>query len=387
MSIRDDSVPRRVRVLHILQNLNYGGMERLLFEMLRRFDRDRFDNHVLALQFVGRFGQGLEQFAAVSVARPMTRASLLRPMSLARDIRSVAPDVVHTHSGVWYKASLAARLAGVPWLVHTEHGRAAPDPLSARLLDGMASRRTDIVVAVSESVGRALRTSVSRRPERVHVVPNGVDADVFRPVADDRGIRSELALSSTVPIIGSVGRLEPVKGYEVMVDAYAVLRRRWLGDEPPVLVIAGDGSERARLAIRARELHVDDGIRWLGWRDDMHRLHAAFTLFTMSSHSEGTSVSLLEAMSAGLCPVVTRVGGNGAVLGPALQHRLVPPNDPEQLATAWIGALLDPTPRRVDALAARARVLEAFTLDAMVASYAGLYMRGMPASTTAMCAP
>src|SRR4051812_20054675 len=107
MSIRDDSVPRRVRVLHILQNLNYGGMERLLFEMLRRFDRDRFDNHVLALQFVGRFGQGLEQFAAVSVARPMTRASLLRPMSLARDIRSVAPDVVHTHSGVWYKASLA----------------------------------------------------------------------------------------------------------------------------------------------------------------------------------------------------------------------------------------------------------------------------------------
>ena len=93
----------------------------------------------------------------------------------------------------------------------------------------------------------------------------------------------------------------------------------------------------------------------------------------MSSHSEGTSVSLLEAMSAQLCPIVTDVGGNAAVLGSILRHRLVPPRDPSALAAVWRDALAEPGRRSADAAAARARVLEAFTLDAMVRAYERLY--------------
>src|SRR4051812_1729219 len=103
-------MPRRIRdarplirVLHVVQNLNYGGMERLIFEMLRCSDRTRFESHVLNLQFIGRFGDGLSEFASTTVARPMGPFSLLRPTSLARDIADISPDVVHTHSGVWYK--------------------------------------------------------------------------------------------------------------------------------------------------------------------------------------------------------------------------------------------------------------------------------------------
>lgn len=366
---------RRTLVLHIVQNLNYGGMERLLFEMIRRADRDHFEHHVLTLQFVGRFGEGLDGFARVSVAPQMTRLSMLHPARLARTIAAIGPDVVHTHSGVWYKASRAARIAGVPWLVHTEHGRAVPDPWSARLLDSAASRRTDIVVAVSEAVGDLLRAGVCRRPQCIRVVPNGVDVESFRPSIDDGALRAELGVSPTVPIIGSIGRLEPVKGFDVMVDAYSALCQRWKGAERPVLVIAGDGSQRRPLTARAIRLGIDSGIHWLGWRDDIHRLHASFTLFTMSSHSEGTSVSLLEAMSAGICPVVTDVGGNAAVLGDALARQLVPPGDSERLASVWNRTLA-----QVDALeaarrAARARVLEKFTLDAMVTRYENLYRR------------
>jgi glycosyltransferase involved in cell wall biosynthesis len=358
-----------------MQNLNYGGAERLLFEMLRRADQSRFENHVLALQYVGRFGAGLDTYATVSLARPMSRLSMLRPVSLARDIRNIAPDVVHTHSGVWYKASRAARMAGVPWLVHTDHGRAIPDPWLSRTLDGAASRNTDRVVAVSEPVGRLLKDHVVRRPERVRVIPNGVDVSTFAPAPDDGALRAELGIERETPVIGSVGRLEPIKGYEVMVDAYAALRRAWNGDQPPVLVIGGDGSERGALASRASAAGVADGIRWLGWRDDIHRLHSAFTIFTMSSHSEGTSVSLLEAMSAGLCPVVTNVGGNSAVVGPSLQHRLVPPNNPAALAANWIDALQAPDALVSDARSARARVMERYTLDAMVGAYERLYQR------------
>ena len=104
----------------------------------------------------------------------------------------------------------------------------------------------------------------------------------------------------------------------------------------------GDGSERTALEESAGHLgrHVR-GLHLIGWRDDIHDLHRAFCLFTMSSRSEGTSVSLLEAMSAGLCPVVTDVGGNAAVLGRELAHRLVPGQDPAALADAWMDALTD----------------------------------------------
>jgi glycosyltransferase involved in cell wall biosynthesis len=374
---------QRLRVLHVVQALDYGGAEKVVSEMLRQSDHERFDNHVLILSEAGRYGEDLEPYATLTFARPMSRLSMLRPASLARDIASIAPDVVHTHSGLWFKAARAARLARVPWLVHTEHGRAVPDPWLSRALDRSASRRTDVVVGVSDAVAKVLRENVVAHPERVRVIPNGVDVGSFRPMADDGALRRELAVPRDRAIIGSVGRIEPVKGYEVMIEAYIELRRTWTDGTAPVLVIAGDGSERARLTALASEAGVGGDVHWLGWRDDIHRLHSAFTLFTMSSHSEGTSVSLLEAMSAGLAPIVTAVGGNAAVLGTSLAHRLVPPSNPGALAAAWRDGLEDREKLQHDAEAARARVLDGFTLEGMVRAYERLYRREGVRGTTA----
>src|SRR5262249_2001711 len=158
------------------------------------------------------------------------------------------------------------------------------------------------------------------------------------------------------PVLGSIGRLEPIKGYDIMLEAFGRLWSNWRGEPGPVLVIAGGGGEQAKLASMAERAGCSSGIRLLGWRDDVAELHAMFTLFTLASRSEGTSISLLEAMSAGLCPVVTDVGGNAAVLGPDLAHRLVRPNDPDSLAAAWRAALQEPATRCRDAEAARQRV-------------------------------
>src|SRR5260370_4852161 len=105
--------------------------------------------------------------------------------------------------------------------------------------------------AVSQTVAEVLRSGVSFDESRMRVIPNGVDASVFRPHADDGSVRAELGLSATVPILGSIGRLEPVKGYAVMIDALAELQRDWTDGERPVLVIAGAGSDRAALEARA----------------------------------------------------------------------------------------------------------------------------------------
>jgi glycosyltransferase involved in cell wall biosynthesis len=360
----------RIRVLHIIQNLNYGGMERLLAEIVCGVRADRFDSQVMALQYLGRFADGLEKVATLHQAAPMTRFSMLRPEVLSRQIRAIRPDVVHTHSGVWYKATLAARMAGVPWVIHTEHGRQLPDPWQNRFVDNLAARRTDVAVAVSDSVCRLLQNNVVRGSCRVDVVVNGVDTERFQPMPDTGRLRNELGIGSHVPILGSIGRLESIKGFDVMIEAFKVLRTT---NSTAVLVLAGDGAQRPLLQQQISRFGLSDSVFLLGWRDDVHDLLSAFSVFTMSSRSEGTSVSLLEAMSSGLCPVVTDVGGNSEVLGAKLAHRLVPSESPNQLARAWRNALTDHEQRKRDAAVARERVEATFAKRNMVAAYERLY--------------
>jgi glycosyltransferase involved in cell wall biosynthesis len=363
----------RVRVLHVIQNLNYGGMERLLADIVRGLDRSRFEAHVLVLQYFGRFADGLEEIAQLHQAPPMSRWSMIRPAALARQVARIAPHVVHTHSGVWYKASLAARMAGVERIIHTEHGRQSPDPLSYRAIDSLAARRTDVVVAVSEPLRNQLVATRVASARRMRVVQNGVDTNSFSPRPDDGALRREIGVDEHVPIIGSIGRLEQIKGYDVMIEAFARLLSTWTEDRKPVLVLAGEGSHREQLERMIRQRGITPHVHLLGWRNDAHALHAGFTLFTMSSRSEGTSVSLLEAMSAGLCPVVTNVGGNADVLGAELAHRLTPTEDPNALAAAWLEALRDRVTRAGDAAAARVRVQREFSLSAMIHAYERLY--------------
>ena len=365
---------RPVRVLHVIQNLNYGGMERVLADIVRHVDPLRIQSAVLCLQYLGRFSEGLRHSSVVRVAPKMSRWSMLRPAALARAIREIAPDVLHTHSGVWYKAWRAGRIAGVPCLIHTEHGRQLPDPWSARVFDGAAARRTHFVVAVSQVLADQMVRTLGVDERHVRVIPNGVDTDEYRPRPDGGGVRSALAIPPGAAIIGSIGRLEPIKGYDVMLAAMDHFRSLSMGQPEPVLVVAGEGSERPRLKSIVARLGLEDRVRMVGWRDDVHALNAAFTLFTMSSRSEGTSISLLEAMSSGLCPVVTNVGGNAAVLGGDLRHRLVPSEDPVALARAWLDVLRDDKRRTADAKLARQIIEARYSLDGMVRSYQDLYL-------------
>jgi glycosyltransferase involved in cell wall biosynthesis len=179
-------------------------------------------------------------------------------------------------------------------------------------------------------------------------------------------------MSAEAPVIGSVGRLEPVKNYRLALRA--LVRLRSLGVVPrPMLVLVGDGSDRPALERFAQAHGIADDVRFLGWRDDVERLYGAFDIFTMTSHSEGMSISLLEAMSMGLCPVVTDVGGNRGVLGAELAGQLVRPGDEVALADAWRRHLADPQQRRAVGSQARARVETAFSLRRMVDHHIEIY--------------
>ena len=369
--MRDSSRP--IRVAHLIQNLNYGGMEQVLHNLAQRLPSQGFEVHVVVLEYLGHFAKGLEGKATLHQVPPMSRWSLLHPGALITTLRSIEPDVVHSHTGVWFKAARAARAADIGVVVHTEHGRPDPVPLADRLIDNAASRWTDRVIAVSSPLADVLRAQVVHDSSAVRIITNGVDVQRLRPPADRASLRRSLDLPPNAPIIGSIGRLEPIKNYQLALRALAKVGKIAGDETAPFLVLAGDGAERAGLEALAEELGVADQVRFLGWRNDPEHLHGSFDVFTMSSLSEGTSISLLESMSSGVCPAVTDVGGNGAALGPDLSSLMVPSNDADQLAELWRRLLSNPVERTRLGQLARARVVEQFSLDKMVDQHVALY--------------
>lgn len=363
------SGPGRQRILHVVWDFSRGGLERLVHDLAVGMDPVKWETHVLSLGGTGEFAEGLDGVAEVHVAGRMSRFSLIAPLKLARILRSIRPDLVHTHSGIWYKTAKAAQWAGVPRLLHTDHGR-TPQTRLGLTLERLAARRTDMVVAVSQGVLEFHLHELGTSPNRIVKVLNGIDSDRFkvRGLADHR----PKFLPATRPLIGSVGRFDPIKGYDVALRAFAEVRRE-PGMESSTLVLVGDGPERQRLESDARALAVRDHVVFTGWVADVEAILPWLDVFTLSSYSEGTSLSLLEAMSCGICPVVTAVGGNSDVLGADLRHRLVKAGDPRALAQGWSRALRDSATRAADGVAARSRVVELFGLRAMVRRYEELY--------------
>jgi glycosyltransferase involved in cell wall biosynthesis len=296
---------------------------------------------------------------------------MLLPLSVASAIRRTRADVVHVHTGSWYKGATAARLAGVRRVIYTEHGREHDDPPVKQWIDRQASRKTSVVVAVSARLERYLADGVGISRKKLRTIHNGVDTAVFTPGRATDAFRARFDIPRDALVIGSVGRLEPVKAYENLLRAAPLLRSRLTS--PFRVVLFGDGSQRAMLQALVSELGLGDVVRLPGWTTEAVEAYRLIDLFVLPSRSEGQSVSLMEAMSCGVAPVVTDVGANAEMLGPALADFVVPPDQPDALADA-IARLAQPA-RSLDAIRSdvRERAVSEYGLDRMVREYERLY--------------
>ena len=377
MAVARDNDP--VRVTQVVFDLEGGGMESLVAEIVTRFAGTEFTMSVVTLSGrVGKTGARIRSLAdQYHTVRPFPGLSMVMPVDLARTLRRTRPDVVHLHSGAWFKPALAARLAQVPRVVYTEHGREHYDPALLRWLDRRAAGWTDVVVAVSERLARYMRDTVGIPGARIRTIPNGVDADRFTPGPVPADVRASLGIPGDALVIGSMGRLEQVKAYERLVEAHARICRSAGAGGPIHLVLCGDGTQRAALVQRAARLGTSAAVHVPGWTDRPRDMYRLFDVFALTSTSEGASVSLLEAMACGVAPVVTDVGANAELLGPELAGQVVVAWDADQFARVLAATLREPGRRAEVGAQARRRVVQRYTLDAMVAEYGRAY-RGTP---------
>jgi glycosyltransferase involved in cell wall biosynthesis len=209
-------------------------------------------------------------------------------------------------------------------------------------------------------------------PGAMGVIHNGIDVGPLPSAADRQAVRRDLGVDDDALVVGTIARLDPVKHLDALLEAAA--RARTIHPLPVVAVVIGDGPERGVLEQRAAALDLGDHVRFLGRRDDARRWLAGMDVYVNASVSEGISLTILEAMAAGLPVVATRVGGTPEIVD-AASGVLVPARDVPALADALVALGADPARRRELGAAARARVESAFSLDRMVAAYRGMYER------------
>jgi glycosyltransferase involved in cell wall biosynthesis len=347
----------------------------LVARMIRRAPDD-LDFSVAVLDTVGPLGERLvEEGVPVRQAgrRPGVDWALVG--RLRRILAELRPEVVHCHQYTpWFYGGWAAAGLRLP-VVFTEHGRHQPDRPRVRriLFNRWLLRHTGAVTAVSGSIVEALVRNEKIPRDRIELLYNGVDHELLAPDGEVRTVvRESLGLDEETVAIGHAGRLVGVKNQALLLRSLARLGRELPGLSWKAF-LAGAGPLQAELEDLRERLGLDGRVVFLGQRDDVPRLLNAFDLFALSSFSEGTSVTLLEAMATGVPVVATAVGGNPELVEDGVHGLLVPSDDTLGFALALRRLCSDANLRWRMGAACRQRVEERFTQRAMAEGFARIY--------------
>jgi glycosyltransferase involved in cell wall biosynthesis len=310
---------------------------------------------------------------------------------VARIIRRVRPDVVHTHTAKAGAIGRVAALLARPWrrpvVVHTFHGHVLQGyfggvgTLLFRAIETLLARATDRLVAVSPEVRDelvALRVAPARK---FSVVRLGIELEPrVRFDGDQDEVRRRHGITAEKFVVGWFGRMTAVKRTDDLLTMLAGLRERRVD---ALLLLVGDGDDRERLEQRAHDLGLARSCLFVGYQEDVAPWYAICDAVVLTSASEGTPVTIIEALAAGRPVVATKVGGVPDVVDDGETGFLVRPRDTHALAERLEILARDPDRRAAMGAAGRARVLERYAVDRLVDDVDALYRELLASRPTA----
>lgn len=369
---------RPVRVAHIITRLCQGGAQENTFHTIRLANRERFQCDLISGPTTGR--EGSIETAITEAGIPIQRVpTLIRTPSpihdalalrhLTRLLAEGRYDIVHTHmSKAGFLGRLAAERVGIPHVIHTPHGNVFHGYFNGPLtrlfvwMERHAARRTDRIIELTQGgIAEHLAEGIGQR-EQYRVVFSGIDTHPYEEAVHNREqTREALGIRPEEIVVGGVGRLEPVKGFTYFVAMAEALKA--VGQALRFMLV-GDGGLRAELEQQAETAGVS--IEFLGLREDIPTIMAAFDILVVPSINEGMGRVILEAGAAGVPVVASRVGGIPDIVDDGETGLLTPPRAPEALAEALQLLIQSPERRRLMGATARAKIVPHYSLEQMV---------------------
>ena len=367
-----------MRVCHVAMGDLWAGAEVQLLSLMRYLARlPGFECSVILFN-EGRLAEELRKLpVSLTVISEQTFSPMGIAYRLAKALRKIRPDVVHTHK---YKDSfigtLVARSLGIPYVVRVVHG--LPEPFmglrNAKMVAYTAADRlmtgwfVDRVVAVSSDIEKVLIGMYGSN--RVSCIHNGIDLEAVRVTTSREAFRRKWQIPEDAVVIGTVGRLVPVKGHAILLDATRILQAS-IGNV--ALVLVGDGPLRKDLEANAKRLGLEKSVIFAGQQDQSYDFMNMMDVFVLPSLHEGIPMVVLEALALQRPVVATRVGGIPEVIEHGQTGFLAEPSDASSLARL-LQRLVEDLPMAVSiGKAGRTRVEEKFTARTMAGKTAELY--------------
>ncbi len=369
--------------MNIIARLNVGGPAIHVTLLTERLAPPDFES----LLVCGHIGPGEGDMAYLAEGRgiqPVYIAELGRELSPLRDLvtlmklwrlmRRFRPDIVDTHTAkAGFVGRIAAWLARVPVRVHTYHGHVFQgyfSPAKTRVflwLERFTARLSDRLITISPALKDELVNIYHIAPEHKFIVmPLGMELAPFAETPRHQGtFRADFDIPPDAPLIGIVGRIVPIKNHALFVQMAAKVRA---AIPNAFFVIIGDGDLRVAVEAQVDSVGLRDAVIFIGWLQDLKPAYSAMDVLVITSDNEGTPVSILEALAAGVRVVSTAVGGVPDLLHGGEYGRLVPPNDPDAFAAAVTAALAEP-----ERDTARQDIVAAYDITRLAADLASLY--------------
>lgn len=371
-------VERRKKVLFLITKSEpFGGAQRYVYDLATHVPSEQFDIAVAA----GGKGLLLEKLQAAGV-RTIPIPSLQRDISMFAEVRAFfevfaiirreKPDVLHLNSSkAGALGALAGRLCGVRRIIFTAHGWAFEENRTflSRILIKVASWVTILLchntIAISETMRRAMHALPGTRG--IRVIHNGLSPVVTLPCEEARAFLAQKGIAADGPIIGAIAELHHIKGLEYAIQALGT------SSISASFVVFGEGDEREKLEALVREYGLQEKVFFLGFVPDAAKYLSAFDIFTLPSLYEGLGFAVLEAGSAGLPVVATRVGGIPEIIEDSESGILVSPRNATELAQAFETLIENTALRERYGTALQERVHTHFSLERMLEETVALY--------------
>lgn len=378
------------RVLRIIGRLNIGGPAIHTVLLTQRLDPGRYETSLItgvegpnegSMRYLAE-ERGVQLRILPEMSRELSfRDDLVALFKLMALMRREKPDIIHTHTAKAGTLGRAAALLALPGrrkrLYHTFHGHVFSGyfgPRKTRFfirIEQILARYTDRLIAVSDHTRQDLIAYKIAPPEKIAVIPLGLELDSFADCARHRGeLRRELCLPPEAVLIGVVARLVAIKAIPDFLEAARSVASRCPN---AVFLIVGDGEMRPELEAQARALGLTSRVRFLGFRKDLPRIYADLDVVVLSSRNEGLPVSLIEAMASGCIVVSTAVGGVPDLIQDNETGFLAPPQNPGALAATIERALCERGRWPEIAERAQSSALRRFHIQRLVADIEALY--------------
>ncbi len=363
-----------IKILHLTYDMAIGGTEQVIRQLVENTNPETFDVSILCLENrIGDMGQELiKQGVNIQCLNRQEGFDIKLIKSIRTYVIKHNIDILHCHQYTPYSYGILASIFTHTKVIFTEHGRFYPDVSSwkRKLINPFLALITDKITSISEATKQALVHYESLPENKIQVIYNGV-IDLSDRIYDNKALQKKHNISADHLVLGTISRLDPIKNHQMMLEAFSKIHQQY----PYVkLLIVGDGELRETLEELCDKLAITEQVIFTGFIIEPQKYLNIMDIFLLPSLSEGTSMTLLEAMSFSKPCIVTNVGGNPEIVSHNKTGLVVPNEDCSALVKACVSLINDSDRRQQLAIAGRQRYEQLFSVDMMMRQFESLYV-------------